>query len=103
MVPPNPWERNWCVRRSGARGRKLCFLEGLKLLRIKQQMRYAARHGLTFHLWWHPHNIGVLTDRHLQQLEEIFACYQQLKETWGMESLTMQEAASRLEKEEIHG
>ena len=83
--------------------RPLIFLEGLKLHRIKAQMRHAARHGLTFHLWWHPHNIGVMTDEHLAQLEEIFACYQQLKETWGMESLTMQEAANRLEKEEIHG
>ena len=46
-----------------------------------------------------PHNIGVLTDDHLQQLEEIFACYQQLKQTYGMESLNMKEAAEKLEQE----
>ena len=81
----------------------LAFLEGLKLHRIKAQMRHAAKRGLTFHLWWHPHNIGVMTDAHLQQLEEIFSYYQQLKETYGMESLNMKEAAERLENGEMHG
>ena len=77
----------------------LQFLEGLKILRIKAQMHHAAKHGLTFHLWWHPHNIGVMTERHLQQLEEIFSYYQKMKETYGMESLTMKEMADRLEQE----
>ena len=77
----------------------LQFLEGLKLLRIKAQMRHAAKHGLVFHLWWHPHNIGVMTDLHLRQLEEIFSYYRKLKETYGMESLNMKEAAERLERE----
>lgn len=79
--------------------RPLGFLEKQKIHRIKAQMRHAAKKGLTFHLWWHPHNIGVLTDDHLQQLEEIFACYQQLKQTYGMESLNMKEAAEKLEQE----
>ena len=77
----------------------LAFLEGLKIHRIKAQMRHAAKHGLTFHLWWHPHNIGVRTDAHLAQLEEIFAYYQQLKNRYGMESRNMREAACRLEQE----
>ena len=46
----------------------LALLERLKLHRIKKQMLYAARHGLTFHLWWHPHNIGVHTELHFRQL-----------------------------------
>ena len=79
--------------------RPLGFLEKKKICRIKAQMRHAAKKGLTFHLWWHPHNIGVLTDDHLQQLEEIFACYQQLKQTYGMESLNMKEAAEKMEQE----
>lgn len=79
--------------------RPLGFLEKQKIRRIKAQMRHAAKKGLTFHLWWHPHNIGVLTDDHLQQLEEIFACYQQLKQTYGMESLNMKEAAEKMEQE----
>ena len=82
----------------------LRFLERAKLRRIKAQMRHAAKHDLTFHLWWHPHNIGIMTDEHLQQLEEIFAYYQELKDTYGMESLNMRQAALRLEREgETHG
>lgn len=71
----------------------LGFLEGLKLRRIKKQMLHAAKNGLTFHLWWHPHNIGVRTEFHLKQLEEIFSYYDMLKEKYGMRSLNMSEAA----------
>ncbi len=82
---------------------RLAFLEKQKIRRIKAQMRHAARHGLTFHLWWHPHNIGVKTDAHLTQLEEIFSCYQELNKTYGMESLNMKEASLRLEQERSNG
>lgn len=78
----------------------LRFLEGVKLKRIKRQMLHAAKKGLTFHLWWHPHNIGVDTQAHLAQLEEVFRYYQQLRETYGMESLNMREAAQKREKAE---
>ncbi len=71
----------------------LFFLEKLKIHRIKRQMYNAAKNGLTFHLWWHPHNIGVRTDFHFQQLEEIFGYYAMLKDKFGMCSLNMQEAA----------
>ena len=71
----------------------LRFLEGVKLCRIKRQMLHAAKHGLTFHLWWHPHNIGVRTEEHLAQLEEIFRYYTELKEKYGMQSLNMREVA----------
>ena len=75
----------------------LHFLEGLKIHRIKMQMRYAARHNRTFHLWWHPHNLGVRTEEHLQQLEEILSYYEQLKQRYGMVCLSMSEAAEQLE------
>ena len=78
--------------------RRLEFLEGMKLRRIKKQMLHAAKNGLTFHLWWHPHNIGVRTQEHLKQLEEIFQYYEQLKETYGMQCMNMGEAAQRYSK-----
>ena len=78
----------------------LSALEGLKLHRIKAQMRHAAKHGLVFHLWWHPHNIGVMTQKHLAQLERVFAYYQELNRRYGMESLNMQETVRRMEQEE---
>ena len=77
---------------------ELRFLEGLKIHRIKSQMRYAAKHNTTFHLWWHPHNLGVQTEEHLQQLEEIFQYYDFLKEKYGMRCLNMKEATELLEK-----
>ncbi|MBQ2854125.1 MAG: polysaccharide deacetylase family protein [Oscillospiraceae bacterium] len=80
----------------------LKFLEGIKMHRIKARMRCAAKNDLVFHLWWHPHNIGVMTEDYLAQLEEIFRYYHVLKEKYGMESLNMGELACRLEEEE-HG
>jgi len=74
----------------------LGFLEWLKLLRIKGQMRHAARKGLTFHLWWHPHNVGVRREAHRKQLEEIFSYYARLRSRYGMRSLNMDEAAREL-------
>ena len=71
----------------------LAAFEWLKLRRIKRQMLHSAKNGLTFHLWWHPHNVGVRTDYHIQQLEEIFSYYDELKEKYGMRSLNMGEAA----------
>ena len=68
-------------------------LEGLKLHRIKRQMLHAAKNNLTFHLWWHPHNIGVRTEAHMAQLEEIFRYYAYLRDTYGMESKNMAEVA----------
>ena len=75
-------------------------LERLKIRRIKRQMLHAAKNGLTFHLWWHPHNVGVRTEEHLKQLDEIFSYYEELKETYGMRSLNMREAAESLSKQE---
>ena len=74
----------------------LFFLEWLKIRRIKAQMRHAAKKGLTFHLWWHPHNVGVHTRLHMKQLEEIFTYYDELKATYGMRSLNMAEAAKEV-------
>ena len=76
----------------------LAFLEPLKLHRIKRQMLHAAKNNLTFHLWWHPHNIGVRTEQHLRQLREIFGYYLKLKERYGMESRNMAEMVRHLEE-----
>ncbi len=74
----------------------LAFLEGLKIRRIKKQMLQTVKKGLTYHLWWHPHNVGVRTDFHMKQLEEIFSYYDELKEKYGMRSLNMDEAAQEI-------
>ena len=58
-------------------------------------MHHAAKKGLTFHLWWQPHKVGVMTEEHIEQLNEIFRYYQLMREKYGMESLNMREAAER--------
>lgn len=73
--------------------KRLAIFEGLKMRRIKKQMRNAARKGLAFHLWWHPHNFGVRQEYHLKFLREIFEYYQTLSKEFGMRSLNMLEAA----------
>lgn len=70
--------------------------ERLKLRRIKRQMYHAAKHGLIFHLWWHPHNFGNLTEIHMRYLDEILTCYKHLSEKYGMESSNMRECLDRL-------
>ena len=76
-----------------SRSRKM--LEGMKVRRIKKQMLYAAKKGLTFHLWWHPHNMGDLTEEFFAQLEEVLQYYASLRDAYGMESLNMREAAQQ--------
>lgn len=77
---------------------KLSYLENVKLLRIKRQMYHAAKKGLVFHFWTHPHNLGLYTDFHMKQIEEIFRYYQKLNKQFGMISLNMREAASYFEE-----
>lgn len=67
------------------------ILEPLKIVRIKKQMRYAAKHGTTFHLWWHPHNFGKNTEQMLKQLEDILIYYEQMNKKYGIKSVNMNE------------
>lgn len=96
-----PKNENGIVNLIGSRMYKpyfkpLAALEFMKVFRIKQQMLHAARKGLTFHLWWHPHNIGIKTEFHLRQLEAIFQYYDKLKMKYGMRSVNMREAAEEI-------
>ena len=72
---------------------RLASLEKLRLRRITTELTYAARNGLLYHLWWHPHNFGRYTAANLQFLEAILTHVATLRQRWGMQSLTMSEAA----------
>lgn len=63
----------------------------LKIKRIKKQMEYAARKGKIFHLWFHPHDIGIHQELNFQMLENILLYYQKMQEKYGMKSLNMSE------------
>lgn len=75
---------------------KLRFLESLKLHRVKGQMKKAAKKGRIFHLWWHPHNIGINTDRNLQNIENLLKYYDFLRKKYGMESKNMLELSNEI-------
>lgn len=73
------------------------FLERLKLRRIKKSMEHAAKNGLMYHLWWHPHNFGANTEINFQTLERIMEHYNFLNKKYGFESKTMAEISSTIE------
>lgn len=77
---------------------KIKFLDGLKLRRIKQQMTYAAKNSEIFHLWFHPHDIGIHQDINFGYLEEIFQHYKKLNEKYNFQSKNMSEIAAEYEK-----
>ncbi|MCR5256229.1 MAG: polysaccharide deacetylase family protein [Acetatifactor sp.] len=70
------------------------LLEYLKIRRIKKTMKAAAKRKEIFHLWWHPHNIGINTSFYLKQLEDIFSYYTLLKRKYGFSSMTMEELSN---------
>ena len=72
---------------------KLCLLEPLKILCIKRQMKYAAKNHKVFHLWWHPHNVSINSEKSLKQLRRLFEYYKLLNEKYQFESLNMREVA----------
>lgn len=74
----------------------LKLFEGMKLRRVKGQMKYAAKKGKIFHLWWHPHNIGLDTDRNLQNIEKLLQYYALLRDKYGMESKNMLELSDEI-------
>lgn len=71
--------------------RKLRWFEGLRLRRIKNEMKYAAKHHELYHLWWHPHNFGANIDENFAFLEEVLKFYKECQAQFGMESMTMKE------------
>lgn len=73
--------------------RRLALLESLKIHRIKGQMKYAAKHGEIFHLWFHPHNLSKDYERNLRVLEDLLLYYKKMNDRFGMKTLNMRECA----------
>lgn len=79
--------------------RRLKFLDGFRLQRIKSGMTYAAKNNLTYHLWWHPHNFGLNQDENFWFLEKILTHYQFLNITYNFQSHTMSSLANIIKNE----
>lgn len=59
--------------------KRLKAFENLRLKRVKDSMTFAAKKGLVYHLWWHPHNFGVNVSNNFSFLENILLHFSQLK------------------------
>lgn len=68
---------------------KLRYLNWLKYRRICSAMKYAAKNGEVFHLWWHPHNFGGNVEQNMIFLEKVLKYYQHLSQQYGFDSDTM--------------
>jgi peptidoglycan/xylan/chitin deacetylase (PgdA/CDA1 family) len=77
---------------------RLRLLEGLRLRRIKNGMTHAAKNGLLYHLWWHPHNFGINHEQNFSFLEKILEHYTYLNKKYGFTSYTMSGMANLLLK-----
>jgi len=81
----------------------LGFLEPLQLRRIKSAMTHAAKNGMVFHLWWHPHNFGGDVGKNISLLEDVLGHYDGLREKYGMRSRNMADITGELRQLEGEG
>lgn len=77
---------------------RLRALEDLRIRRITRGVEAAARQGRIYHLWWHPHNFGTYPDENFAVLSRILDAFERCRELYGMDSLTMADAADRARK-----
>ncbi|HEX4786637.1 MAG TPA: polysaccharide deacetylase family protein [Candidatus Sulfotelmatobacter sp.] len=64
--------------------------------RIMNALTYAAQWGLTYHLWWHPHNFGKHLGKNIGMLRRILDHFQKLRKAYGMQSNNMAESAVQI-------
>ncbi|HMU46637.1 MAG TPA: polysaccharide deacetylase family protein [Chitinophagaceae bacterium] len=67
------------------------WLEWMRLLRIKREMKAAAKKNKIYHLWWHPHNFGKSLENNFQMLNNILNYYLLLSQKYNMQSFNMAE------------
>jgi len=69
-------------------------LEQLRVKRVMNDLTYAAKEGLCYHLWWHPHNFGKDMNTSLDSLEKVLMHIEILRNDYELLSLNMLEAAN---------
>jgi peptidoglycan/xylan/chitin deacetylase (PgdA/CDA1 family) len=73
--------------------KKFSLLDWIKLNRIKSGMTHAAKNGLNYHLWWHPHNFGINLEKNISFLEKILLHYKVLSGKYDFHSRSMKQVA----------
>lgn len=81
--------------------KQLRIFEYLKIKRIKNDMTYAAKNKLLYHLWWHPHNFGINIDKNIRMLTIILDHYRYLNNIYSFNSITMTELSEELESRDL--
>lgn len=74
--------------------RRTVLFDSLRLRRIAEAMRKAARERRIYHLWWHPHNFGADIEESMAILRRILITFRSLRDEHGFQSLSMSEAAA---------
>ncbi len=82
---------------------KVPMAQALQERRIKGDLTYAARQGLVYHLWWHPHNFGAHLEKNMATLRRILDHFQDLRQRYGMQSRNMAESALNSSEFQDHG
>jgi peptidoglycan/xylan/chitin deacetylase (PgdA/CDA1 family) len=82
---------------------RLKLVNSARLSRITSSLTYAARKGLIYHLWWHPHNFGLNIQENIGFLRKVLDHHAALHTHYGMESLNMKEAAKRFARDTESG
>ena len=59
-------------------------------------MNFAAKKGLVYHLWWHPHNFGINQSENFAFLEKLLRHYKKLNNEIDFESKNMQQLADQI-------
>jgi peptidoglycan/xylan/chitin deacetylase (PgdA/CDA1 family) len=67
------------------------ILNTFRLQRILNEMEYAAKNKLCYHLWWHPHNFGNYPQESISDLIVVMEKYKELHNKYGMLSFAMKD------------
>jgi hypothetical protein len=81
---------------------KLATAQALRERRIKDDLTYAGRQGLAYHLWWHPHNFGAHLEENIGMLRRILDHFRGLRELYGMQSRNMAESTLNHSESQEH-
>jgi len=79
--------------------RRLGLLNKAVESRVCSDLRYCARQGSIYHLWWHPHNFSIELEENISRLENILDCYGEMNENFGMKSLNMGDIVRKVQNQ----
>ena len=72
------------------------FANGLRINRINNEIKAAAKNNECYHLWWHPENFGTFADKNIESLRRILKTFEYCRERYNMKSWNMGEYAGNL-------